>query len=353
MDHETQIQRRTDHRDDQGIRGRGEGPGSVPEVRHQRRDVLQVQGTVWGDERVGCEEAPRAGRREQPAEADAGGGDARQRRTEGLGDKKLLTPDVKRRAVRDVMDRHGLSERRACQLADLHRSVFQYQTRDRGDEALRVRLRELANERRRFGYRRLGILLGREGIEVNHKKLFRLYREEGLAVRRRRSRAAFREMRECLDIGWETYGAEREGGRGRVSAGLAALRAAAAKDREAGRPGEDFRERLAHVVGRSKDPDDTPKPEARYHARERPKAIMEKDAGRDGQAAVHKLDGHGDPELGHDAGREARKPSVSVRLRDVLNKPREKLEIEDVRDQEKDQEVENVLDTDRGPGLRH
>ncbi len=86
------------------------------------------------------------------------------------------------------MDRHGLSERRACELADLHRSVFQYQKQDRGDEVLRRRLRELANERRRFGYRRLGILLVREGFEVNHKKLFRLYREEGLAVRRRRSR---------------------------------------------------------------------------------------------------------------------------------------------------------------------
>ena len=86
------------------------------------------------------------------------------------------------------MDRHGLSERRACELADLHRSVFQYKKLDRGDEALRKRLRELANERRRFGYRRLGILLAREGFEVNHKKLFRLYREEGLAVRRRRSR---------------------------------------------------------------------------------------------------------------------------------------------------------------------
>ena len=48
--------------------------------------------------------------------------------------------------MRDVMDRHGLSERRACQLADLHRSVFQYEKRDGGDEALRSRLRELANE---------------------------------------------------------------------------------------------------------------------------------------------------------------------------------------------------------------
>lgn len=95
---------------------------------------------------------------------------------------------MKRRAVHDTMDRHGLSERRACRLAGLDRSTFQYRKKGQSDEALRKRLRELADERRRFGYRRLGILLTREGFEVNHKKLFRIYREEGLAVRRRRSR---------------------------------------------------------------------------------------------------------------------------------------------------------------------
>jgi putative transposase len=58
----------------------------------------------------------------------------------------------------------------------------------RGDEPVRARLRTLAGERRRFGYRRLGILLEREGMRMNHKKLYRLYREEGLAVRRRRGR---------------------------------------------------------------------------------------------------------------------------------------------------------------------
>jgi putative transposase len=53
---------------------------------------------------------------------------------------------------------------------------------------VRARLRTLAGERRRFGYRRPGILLEREGMIMNHKKLYRLYREEGLAVRRRRGR---------------------------------------------------------------------------------------------------------------------------------------------------------------------
>ncbi|WP_299793817.1 hypothetical protein [uncultured Marivita sp.] len=120
---------------------------------------------------------------------------------------------------------------------------------------------------------------------------------------------------------------------------------------------EDVRERLARVVGRSEDWDDTPKPESRNYARERLKENMEKDAGRDGQAAVHKLDGHSDPELGEETGREERKPSVNERLKDVLNKPREKLEIEDERDQEKDRGVENEREIDReidrDPGLSH
>lgn len=87
-----------------------------------------------------------------------------------------------------VMETHGLSERRACLLADLDRSTFQYEKRDGGDEKLRQRLRELAGERRRFGYRRLGILLDREGLSANHKKIYRIYAEEGLAVKRRRGR---------------------------------------------------------------------------------------------------------------------------------------------------------------------
>ena len=185
---------------------------------------------------------------------------------------------------------------------------------------------------------------GREGRE------YKPVTERGAVVHAaHQARAAFREMRERLDVGRETYGAERDAGQGRVSAGLAALRAAAAKDREAGRPREGFRERLARVVGRSEDQDDAPKPEGRNYTRERLKEIMDKDAGRDGQAAVHKLDGHSDPELGEGTRREDRKPSVNERLKDVLNKPREKLEIEEERDQEKDQEVEKDRDIDRGP----
>ncbi|WP_425079877.1 hypothetical protein [Ruegeria denitrificans] len=75
---------------------------------------------------------------------------------------------------------------------------------------------------------------------------------------------------------------------------------------------------------------------------------MEKDVGRDGQAAVHRLDGHSDSELGEDTRREEREPSVNERLNDRLNKPREKLEIEDERCQENDREVKKDRDIDRG-----
>ncbi len=67
----------------------------------------------------------------------------------------------------------------------IRRSSARYQTRRSGDQELRERLRQLAGERRRFGYRRLHVMLRREGEKVNHKRVYRLYREEGLTVRKR------------------------------------------------------------------------------------------------------------------------------------------------------------------------
>jgi putative transposase len=80
------------------------------------------------------------------------------------------------------------SQRRACALVGVDPKTYRYASRRPDDGQVRARLRELANARRRFGYRRLHILLRREGIEVNHKKLFRLYCEERLTVRRRSGR---------------------------------------------------------------------------------------------------------------------------------------------------------------------
>jgi putative transposase len=90
--------------------------------------------------------------------------------------------------VARLMERHGLSQRRACRLVGIDHSTLRYRSKRADDTAIRKRLRELAHERRRFGYRRLGWLLTREGHWMNHKKLYRLYREEKLMVRRRGGR---------------------------------------------------------------------------------------------------------------------------------------------------------------------
>jgi putative transposase len=79
-----------------------------------------------------------------------------------------------------------VSERRACRVVSQHRSVERYRSRRPEPEGLRERLRTLAEQRPRFGYRRLHVLLRREGFAVNRKRVHRIYRAEGLAVRRRR-----------------------------------------------------------------------------------------------------------------------------------------------------------------------
>ena len=80
------------------------------------------------------------------------------------------------------------SQRRACRLVSLHPKTYRYASRRPDDKALRVKLKQLASERRRFGYRRLGLLLARQGIKLNRKKLYRLYKEERLTVRKRGGR---------------------------------------------------------------------------------------------------------------------------------------------------------------------
>lgn len=99
-----------------------------------------------------------------------------------------MTPVAKRQAVRHIREALALSERRACALVGVARRVARYVSTGADDAALRQRLRELADQRRRFGYRRMGYLLAREGFSPNHKKLFRLYQEEGLKVRHRGGR---------------------------------------------------------------------------------------------------------------------------------------------------------------------
>lgn len=100
----------------------------------------------------------------------------------------MVTPAAKREAVAHLQALLDVSERRACRVIAADRSVVRYQSRRGDDGELREKLRELAHQRRRFGYRRLHILLRRDGHTLNRKKIQRLYREEGLTVRRRKGR---------------------------------------------------------------------------------------------------------------------------------------------------------------------
>jgi putative transposase len=100
----------------------------------------------------------------------------------------MVTPAVERDAVAHLRTNHGMSERRACQVLGCCRMTVRYQALRVDDCRLRERMKAIAHERRRFGYRRLHVLLRREGHVVNHKRLFRIYREEKLAVRRRGGR---------------------------------------------------------------------------------------------------------------------------------------------------------------------
>lgn len=99
-----------------------------------------------------------------------------------------MTPGLRRSAVTWAITEKGYSQRQACKLVGIEPKTCRYVSRRPDDGAIRTRLRTLASERRRFGYRRLHILLARDGLRLNHKRLFRIYREERLSVRKRGGR---------------------------------------------------------------------------------------------------------------------------------------------------------------------
>ena len=100
----------------------------------------------------------------------------------------MVTPAARREAAAYLRTAHGMSERRACRVLTVDRASVRYEAARPDDGPLRERLKALAQERRRFGYRRLHVLLRREGQVVNRKRVQRIYREEKLTVRRRGGR---------------------------------------------------------------------------------------------------------------------------------------------------------------------
>jgi len=100
----------------------------------------------------------------------------------------MVGPVVKREGVAHLQAVMGLWERRACEIIEADRTRIRYRSRRPPDTELRTQLRDLANERKRFGYRRLFVLLRQSGEASGINRIYRLYREEGLSVRKRRAR---------------------------------------------------------------------------------------------------------------------------------------------------------------------
>jgi putative transposase len=98
----------------------------------------------------------------------------------------VVSPQAKREAVGILTAERCLGVTRACGLVGISRSLYRYRSRRAPALELKSRIAELAAQKRRYGYRRIQVLLRREGWSVNHKRTYRLYREQGLMVRKRK-----------------------------------------------------------------------------------------------------------------------------------------------------------------------
>lgn len=97
----------------------------------------------------------------------------------------MVKPVRRREVVQHFQQVYAVSERRACSVSGFGRASHRYKSRRDPQTALRMRVKELAEARVRYGYRRLHVLLRREGWPTNHKRVYRIYSEEGLSIRTR------------------------------------------------------------------------------------------------------------------------------------------------------------------------
>lgn len=153
----------------------------------RRRGIAKECFYRWKS-KFGGKAAVATGGGEPAVEAHRGGTGGGHSSVEGGSRNKVVSPQARREAVLVMQVEVDLSQRRACGLMELYRATCRYQKRRSEDQLLRVRLRELAEKRPQFGYRRLQVPLEREGWQVNHKRVYRLYVEEKLSLRHKRGR---------------------------------------------------------------------------------------------------------------------------------------------------------------------
>jgi putative transposase len=121
----------------------------------------------------------------------------------------MTTPSRRRETVSYLQTAYGVSERRACRVTGTSRATCRYRSQADPLIALRQRVREVATTRVRWGYRRIHVLRRREGWTVNHKRIYRVYRDEGLSIRartpRRRRSPQYREARPAVTATNQTW----------------------------------------------------------------------------------------------------------------------------------------------------
>jgi hypothetical protein len=155
-------------------------------------DILPLEAAVRRTGIARTAGAPATARRKPQAKRDRRRPHVGQAHFAGSALKKGLKPAKRRELVRQVRQAYQLSENRACGLMRITRWSNGYQSRRDPQSELRIRLRDLASTRIRYGYRRLTVMLRREGWRVNTKRVYRLYREEGLelGIKKRAKRTA-------------------------------------------------------------------------------------------------------------------------------------------------------------------
>jgi putative transposase len=100
----------------------------------------------------------------------------------------VVTPEAKKACLEVLIKEHKRSERRACNLLGAHRSMVRYSSIRKQEDLFRERIKKIAYEKRRFGYRRIHMILKRGGEKINHKKVYRIYKKLGLKVLKRGGR---------------------------------------------------------------------------------------------------------------------------------------------------------------------
>lgn len=164
------------------------GGGSMPENGHFRSHVLQLEEKVQWIRISRTQTATAARRRELAAQTGRRRSDFGQTNAPGCTQKKALRARERRRLVNKLIDDYRISIKRASAVCLLARSLFYYKAHGRNDQPVRQRIKEIAAVRVRYGVARIHVLLRREGWCDNHKRVRRIYREEGLNLRTKRPR---------------------------------------------------------------------------------------------------------------------------------------------------------------------